>query len=296
MLQLSPKDSEAALADHAEAMIRKAAAASPRVDVVIMPEMYQVGYCHLCAVDPGRHEDNIRALYNWTGRGQPAEDSPFLKRFAALAASLSVAVQAGFLRESPRGGPPENAVVLFDRHGRTKLVYSKVHTAVWSQCESMTTPGNELFVAELDTAAGNVTVGSMICADREYPETPKLLADMGAEVLLVSNACDLTDWHLAMFRTRAFENSMAIAMANYAAPNNGRSPAYDADGSDLAEGPLGDEDVVIASIDLAKLRAYRSSAGGRDRRQPVSVPALCDPVKNPLFQAVNPIGRPSHSL
>ena len=136
----------------------------------------------------------------------------------------------------------------------------------------------------------------MVCADREYPETPKLLADMGAEVLLISNACDLTDWHLAMLRTRAFENAVAVAMANYAAPDNGRSPAYVGDGSSLAEGPPGAEDVVVATINLAKLRTYRSSAEGRDRRQPVSVPALCDPFKNPRFQAENPLGRPSHSL
>jgi hypothetical protein len=63
--------------------------------------------------------------------------------------------------------------------------------------------GNQLYVTDLDTAsAGVVKVGSMICADREYPETPRMLAEMGAEVLLVSNAWDLTDWPLAMFRTR----------------------------------------------------------------------------------------------
>ena len=59
---------------------------------------------------------------------------------------------------------------------------------------------------------------------------------MGAELLLTSNACDLTDWHLAMFRTRAFENAVAVVMANYggtaATPAcNGRSPAFGADGT-----------------------------------------------------------------
>ena len=103
-----------------------------------------------------------------------------------MALELDVAIQVAFLRVSPSGGPPENAVVLYDRHGVAKVVYSKVHTAVWSQCESMTAPGNRLYIAVLDTArAGMVTVGSMICADREYPETPRILAEMGAEVLLV---------------------------------------------------------------------------------------------------------------
>ena len=117
---------------------------------------------------------------------------------------------------------------------------------------SMTAPGNMLFTAALDTGtAGTVVVGSMICADREYPETPRMLAEMGAEVLLVSNACDLTDWHLAMFRTRAYENAVVVAMANYATVCNGRSPAYDVDGSTLVEGPLRNESVVMVGVNTS---------------------------------------------
>jgi len=264
-----------------------------------MPEMYHVGYCHLCPVDPGRRQDDIRGLYNWTARAVRADstESTFLKRFQLLAHELNAAIQVAFLRESPRGGPPENAVVLYDRHGVAKLVYSKVHTAVWSQCESMTAPGNQLYTANLDTArAGSVTVGSMICADREYPETPRMLAEMGAEVLLVSNACDLTDWHLAMFRTRAFENAVVVTMANYATVCNGRSPAYDVDGAELVEGPLRNESVVMAAVNLTKVRAYRESVEGLARRKRQPLIELCDPIKNTQFNAINPLGRPSHSL
>lgn len=224
--------------------------------------------------------------------------SAFIARFATLAKTLGVAIQASFLRKAPRGGPPENAVALIDRFGVTKLVYSKVHTAVWSQCESMTAPGNRLFVAVLDTAVGNVTVGSMICADREYPETPRILAEMGAEVLLVSNACTLTDWHLAMFRTRAYANSVAVAMANYGGvvAGDGRSPAYDGQGRQLALGPPGTEAIPIAHLDLDALRVYRATPEARARRRSRPLVALCNPVKNPAFLHVNPLGRPSHGM
>ena len=108
MLQLSPQPSEAALADHAEAATRTAAAQG--ADVVVMPEMMNVGYCHLCPSEPGHSDANIRALYEWTNRAQRCDfttasvdgrvemcgsvnGSVFVRRFALLAKELNVAIQ-----------------------------------------------------------------------------------------------------------------------------------------------------------------------------------------------------------
>lgn len=266
-------------------------------------------YCHLAPSNITTPA--FAGFYNWTARAQRcdgdgpqgcgpigAETSPFVARMAALAAELKVAIQAPFLRVAPRGGPPENAVAVIDRFGATRLVYSKVHTAVWSQCEAMTAPGNRHATTVLDTRAGNITVGPMICADREYPESPRMLAEMGAELILVSNACTLTDWHLAMFRTRAYENAVAVAMANYGGvvPLDGRSPAYGAQGETLAVGVPGREEIVTALLNLTELRAYRASAAAVSRRRSRPLPALCDPTKTPGFHHVNPLGRPAHGM
>ena len=68
----------------------------------------------------------------------------------------------------------------------------------------------------------------MICADREFPESARLLAMHGAEVLLVPNACGLVPAQLRQFRTRAVENVFAVTMANYAKDDgNGKSVAFD---------------------------------------------------------------------
>lgn len=99
-----------------------------------------------------------------------------------------------------------------------------------------------------------------------------------------------------MFRTRAFENAVVVAMANYATVCNGRSPAYDADGAELVEGPLRNESVVMATVNLTKVRGYRESNEGVLRRKPHPIIDLCDPIKNPQFKAINPLGRPTHSL
>src|SRR4029453_18990729 len=90
------------------------------------------------------------------------------------------------------------------------------------------TPGDEFYVCTLDTAAGDVQVGAMICYDREFPESARVLMLKGAEIVLVPNACDLEINRLTQFRSRAYENMVGMAMANYAAPqDNGHSIAFD---------------------------------------------------------------------
>ena len=138
----------------------------------------------------------------------------------------------------------------------------------------------------------------MICADREFPEMPRMVANAGAELMLISNACDLTDWHLAMLRTRAFANGVAIGMANYAAPAcNGRSPAFGGQGEILNPNINGTEQVVLFEVNITALRIFRSSAEGIGRRKSIEQIDLCDPVKRDNgFERQNPLKRPAHSM
>jgi len=127
------------------------------------------------------------------------------------------------------------------------------------------------------------------------------LLQAGAELMLISNACDLTDWHLAMLRTRAFANGAAIGMANYAQPAcNGRSPAYGPRGETLALAADAAEQVVVFDVDVGALRAYRASPEGAARLGESGGDApqgkLCDPTKLERFVRQNPLGRPSHAM
>ena len=295
LLQMSPTASELGNEEKAVTMITEAA--SQGAEIIVMPELFQLGYCSLA---PNFDTNNVTELYQWTDRAcRNGIENKFVARFVALAKKLNVAIQVSFLRSSIDGGPPENAVALIDRHGDVRLTYSKVHTAVWSQCEAMTRPGNQVKVATLDTVgAGVVNVGSMICADREFPEMPRMVANAGAELMLISNACDLTDWHLAMLRTRAFANGVAIGMANYAAPAcNGRSPAFGGQGEILNPNINGTEQVVLFEVNITALRIFRSSAEGIGRRKSIEQIDLCDPVKRDNgFERQNPLKRPAHSM
>jgi hypothetical protein len=85
-------------------------------------------------------------------------------------------------------------------------------------------------------------------------------------------------------------------MANYATVCNGRSPAFNVDGSELVEGPMRNESVVMATVNMTMVRSYRKNGDGAIRLQHHPLLELCDPIKNPQFNAVNPLGRPMHGL
>src|SRR4051794_38026705 len=59
----------------------------------------------------------------------------------------------------------------------------------------------------------------MICYDREFPESARVLMLGGAELILTPNACGLDADRLGQFRARAYENMVGVAMANYATPD-----------------------------------------------------------------------------
>ncbi|MEE1929520.1 carbon-nitrogen hydrolase family protein [Streptomyces sp. TRM 70351] len=240
-------------------------------DVALFPEMWSNGYGS--AVPP---ELDGAAVYRHPQRwGEPAPepdavwcgeavgaDSPYVRRFGELAAELRMAVAVTYLEAWD--GPPRNTVTLFDRNGTRVLTQAKVHTCAFGYPEAVLTPGSSFAAATLDTAAGPVRVGAMICYDREFPESARALMLDGAELLLVPNACELEVNRTAQLRARAFENMTAVAVANYAGPGFGHSVAFDGiafdgDGSRDMLTVEADErpGVYLAPFDLAALRDYR---------------------------------------
>ena len=284
-------DPELALRD-GERLCREAAASG--ADVVLFPELWQLGYTSWRA-EPAR-----RAA--WLAHAT-SRDGPFVSRFRDLARELGVAIVITYLEEWP--GAPRNTATLIDRHGEPVLTYAKVHTCDFGM-EAALTPGDGFRVADLDTGAGSVRVGLMICYDRDFPESARVLMLGGAELILTPNACGLDDERIGTFRVRASENMVGAAMANYAAPDpavdlshlapldvcNGHSVAfsgvrYDREGNGLehklVEGGEGEE-LLMATFDLDALRAYRADeAGGDAYRKPGAYRALVDNAPLPVF-------------
>src|SRR5437588_10203981 len=68
---------------------------------------------------------------------------------------------------------------------------------------------------------------SDVCSsDLEFPEPATQLMLNGAELIVVPNACAWDEIRSAGLRTRAFDNMVGIAMANYPGPHSGNSQAF----------------------------------------------------------------------
>lgn len=281
LLQIAPTGSLEGNLEKGIAACREAKAIG--ADIALFPEMWSCGY--------DIYEPPIA---QWSRKAIDL-DSAFLAEFQALATELEMAIAVTLLEEyTPM---PRNTIVLFDRFGARKLVYAKVHTCDFG-AEKDLTPGEEFVVTALDTAKGEVQVGAMICYDREFPESARLLMLKGAEVVLVPNACPMEINRLSQLRARAFENMMAIATCNYPAtvPDcNGGSSVFDGvaylphlDGSrDTCILQAGEEEgIYMAKLDLAQLRQYRSEEvhGNAYRRPHLYKELLSEEVKAPFIR------------
>ncbi len=261
-LQLLPGNST----DEQLALGKKACAEAKAkgADIALFPEMWSDGY---------RIPRDRKALKKLA----VGMDSPFVRSFAALAAELRMAVAVTFLEDGEIA--PLNSVAVFDRRGQTALHYSKVHTCVFED-EKMLSGGGGFYTADLDLEGGTVRVGAMICFDREFPESARVLMLKGAELILAPNACPMEINRLSALRTRAYENMLAVATCNYpeGQPDcNGRSTLFDGvpwlkdepGVRDMCvfEAP-GKAGIYIAELDLDRLRKHRETdvMGGRYRR------------------------------
>ena len=169
-------------------------------DIALFPEMWSNGY---------RIYD--RPVSEWKAEAVSA-DSDFVQAFGSLARTLHMAIGITLLEKY--GDAPRNSLILFDRFGERKMTYAKVHTCDFD-VERNLTPGEGFYVTALDTACGEIKVGAMICYDREFPESARILMLKGAELILVPNACPMEINRLSQLRARAYENMTAIATCNY---------------------------------------------------------------------------------
>jgi predicted amidohydrolase len=235
-----------------EAFCRRAA--SMGADVALFPEMWNIGYTP-CPSEP-------KARKAWQAQTVGPQDG-FVTHFQKLARELDMAIALTYLER--RGEAVRNSVSLIDRRSEILFTYSKVHPCEFdweAECE----PGDDFYVAALDTKSGAVKIGAMICFDREFPESARILMLKGAELILTPNACELEQNRIGQFRARAYENMVGMAMTNYATPQeNGHSVAFspicfDEQGRSL--NPLvieaGEaEGIYLAEFDMDKIRAWR---------------------------------------
>lgn len=250
-------------------------------DVALFPEMWNTGYSFDVS------DMNETAI---------DRDSEFVQSFAALAKELDMAIAVTYLeRYTPS---PRNTVTVIDRFGYCVLTYAKVHTCDFD-AERNLTPGDDFYVVDLNTANGNIKIGAMICYDREFPESARILMLKGAEVILVPNACPMEINRLTQLRARAYENMLGIATCNYAfgQPDcNGHSSAFDGIAyGEIRPGTVESRDTLIieagetegvylASFPITKIREYcKHEVHGNAYRRPSKYHLLVSDIKEEPF-------------
>ncbi|MBQ8604254.1 MAG: carbon-nitrogen hydrolase family protein [Oscillospiraceae bacterium] len=251
-------------------------------DIALFPEMWNVGYCI---------PEDIDLLKSMA----VSEESSFVQTFRTLAAELNMAIAITYLENYPDAPSPRNTVTLFDRYGNTVFTYAKVHTCDFGD-ECRLSPGDDFYVKPLDTAGGSVNVGAMICYDREFPESARIMMLKGAELILVPNACPMEINRISQLRGRAYENMLAIATCNYpqGQPDcNGHSTGFDGivyplDGSGSRDTCIleasGEEGIYIADFAVDDIRAYRAAeVHGNAYRRPDKYSLLTEKdIKEPF--------------
>jgi len=240
---------------------RRAVAAVERAadagsDLVVLPELFTVGYFAFEA-----YQRNAEGL-----------DGETLTELQAVAADHDIAILAGSIVEDlelsaaagydvPADDGLANTSVLLDRDGTQRAVYRKHHLFGYDSAESdLLVPGESLPTVDF----GGFTIGVTTCYDLRFPELYRRLVEAGATLVLVPSAWPyprVEHWRL-LPRARAVENQCYVAAANGVgrfeeAELLGRSTVYDPWGTPLASSDDAPA-LVTADISPEKVREVRA--------------------------------------
>lgn len=269
-------------------------------DLVLFPECWLHGYQFPILEDDlsisdmyelNEYEetmDNIKkkkSYQEWMNQAVD-ESNEYVKQFCAAARKLDIGiVLTGYTKGIQN---PRNSAMVIDKDGKILMTYSKVHTCDFS-LESLLESGDEFKVCDFH----GIKLGVMICYDREYPESARMLMLKGAEIIVVPNSCCGMKPRVQALSTRAYENMTGVVMANTAFSNGGNSCAFqpiawDEDGKEqemtLFVGDATSEKIYMAEFDMDAIRDYRSSEMmGNTFRKVKAYAGFLDDVVEPPF-------------
>jgi N-carbamoylputrescine amidase len=262
-------DDEAANIAAVSALVEEAAGKGAQL--ILPPELFSGPY--FC-----REEDE--ALF---ALARPTAEHPSVIAMQALAARLKVTIPTSFFERD--GHHYYNTLAMIGPDGRIMGTYRKSHIPDGPGYEEKYyfRPGNDGFKV-WDVPGENgalVRVGVGICWDQWYPECARVMALLGAEVLLYPTAigsepydADLDTsrmWRRAMIG-HSVSNCMPVVAANRIGHEGGQafyghSFICDEWGDLVAEYGAEETGVLIARLDLARAAKHRAGMGFfRDRR------------------------------
>jgi len=255
--------------DKAEFLVRRAA--QQGAQIILLPELFETPY--FC-------KDQKAEFFNLA---QPVENNPLLTRFSTLASQLNVVLPLSFFEKTPQAF--YNSLMMIDADGRQLGVYRKTHIPDGRgyQEKFYFTPGDS-GLKVWQTRYGHLGVG--ICWDQWFPESARILALRGAELLFYPSAIgsepnDPTlnscgHWQRVM-QGHAAANIMPLIAANRIGREVGETCEITFYGSSFIANEIGEmiataesdqESVLTAQFDLERIRHFRKMWGVFADRRP----------------------------
>lgn len=191
-------------------------------------------------------------------------DGPTVSRMRRVARALGLVVVVPFY-ERVKAGELYNAAALVDAAGEVLGVYRKHHLPMSSHFQEKFyfRPGNAGFPV-WPTPLGRI--GIMICYDRHFPESARMLGLGGAEVVFVPTATTRRGfsgsvWEIEL-RAHAIANGFFVGGVNRVGTEleseyYGRSVWIDPIGQVIAQAGETDDEVLVADLDLARVEEVR---------------------------------------
>lgn len=194
-------------------------------------------------------------------------------RMASSAAERAIAVCWSRM-ELCDDGQYRLVVYVVDSDGAPVLRYERAHPASLPLHETQVSvaPGEELGFCVI----GGIPMGIVVCSELWVPEPARVLAVRGAEVILSPAGGGFTtlteNWKI-IARARAIENLAYVALTNNIW--NGEMGAAMIAGPETVIATSGHEDLVMADLDLDRLRWLRDHDDSLEEPKPfASIPGL----------------------
>jgi predicted amidohydrolase len=159
-------------------------------------------------------------------------DGEHLKLFRDKARDKKIHILVGFV-EKGEGELIHNSAALISPDGQYVYIYRKVHCRHFENInhQGYFSPGSNFYSAELQFSERRYNVGTIICFDREIPESLRCIRSLGAELVLCPLATDTSDTASAkneadnelITRVGSTCNELFIVVVNHAGRFNGGS-------------------------------------------------------------------------
>ncbi|MDR2856321.1 MAG: N-carbamoylputrescine amidase [Novosphingobium sp.] len=269
----SPDESENIAA--VSALVEQAAAQGARI--VLPPELFSGRY--FCKVE----EEALFAL------ARPTGEHPSVIAMQALARKLKVAIPTSFFERD--GHHYYNTLAMIDERGELLGTYRKSHIPDGPGYEEKYyfRPGNDGFKV---WDVGGTRIGVGICWDQWYPESARVMALMGAELLFYPTAIGSEPYDTGLDTSRmwrramlghAVSNCMPVIAANRIGNEEGQnfyghSFITDEWGDFLDQFGAGQTGALVATIDLARAARHRAGMGFFRDRRPELYHRICQDI------------------